>query len=105
MTDIYDVQQSIANRAMPIRHREFLGGPIVLWMSRDQRARDNWALLFAIEMANLHQTSLWVVFCFGGLYGKPWRPKEVVGKLKRMTYAGERPRYDVHTYLDYMKGL
>jgi deoxyribodipyrimidine photo-lyase len=38
-------------------------GPVLLWMSRDQRARDNWALLFAQELAWKQKTPLAVVFC------------------------------------------
>ena len=38
-------------------------GPVVYWMSRDQRTRDNWALLFAQEQALRVKTSLLVVFC------------------------------------------
>lgn len=38
-------------------------GPIVYWMSRDQRVHDNWALLFAQEMALEQKTSLGVIFC------------------------------------------
>ncbi len=38
-------------------------GPVVLWMSRDQRMNDNWALLFAQELAMKQKTSLAVVFC------------------------------------------
>lgn len=38
-------------------------GPIVYWMSRDQRAHDNWAFLFAQKMAFKQKTSLGVVFC------------------------------------------
>lgn len=38
-------------------------GPIVYWMSRDQRVRDNWALLFAQELALERKESLAVVFC------------------------------------------
>jgi deoxyribodipyrimidine photo-lyase len=26
-------------------------GPVVYWMSRDQRVQDNWALSFAVEKA------------------------------------------------------
>ncbi|MBS3819129.1 deoxyribodipyrimidine photo-lyase [bacterium] len=39
------------------------GGPILYWMSRDQRADDNWALLFAQEKALEQKVSLGVVFC------------------------------------------
>jgi deoxyribodipyrimidine photo-lyase len=63
MSDVEGMQPEHSARARRIRHREYHGGPIVLWMNRDQRAKDNWALLFAAEMANLHQTSLWVTFC------------------------------------------
>ncbi len=38
-------------------------GPIVYWMSRDQRVQDNWALLFAQEMALKNQKPLAVIFC------------------------------------------
>ncbi|MFW6243724.1 MAG: deoxyribodipyrimidine photo-lyase, partial [Desulfovibrionales bacterium] len=38
-------------------------GPVVYWMSRDQRASDNWALIFAQEQALARQTSLIVLFC------------------------------------------
>jgi len=37
-------------------------GPVVYWMNRDQRARDNWAMLFAREHARQRSTSLGVVF-------------------------------------------
>jgi deoxyribodipyrimidine photo-lyase len=38
-------------------------GPVVYWMSRDQRVRDNWALLFAQELALEEKAPLAVVFC------------------------------------------
>lgn len=38
-------------------------GPIVYWMSRDQRARDNWALLHAQDIAIEMKRPLEVVFC------------------------------------------
>ncbi len=38
-------------------------GPVVYWMSRDQRADDNWALIFAQEKAKQKGESLAVVFC------------------------------------------
>jgi len=37
-------------------------GPIVYWMSRDQRIQDNWALLFAQQLANEKHRHLAVVF-------------------------------------------
>ena len=38
-------------------------GPVVYWMSRDQRVYDNWALLFAQELAVERKSPLAVVFC------------------------------------------
>jgi len=38
-------------------------GPIIYWMSRDQRVQDNWALLFAQELAIQKKEPLAVVFC------------------------------------------
>lgn len=38
------------------------GGPVVYWMSRDQRAEDNWALTFAQELALKRGSPLGVVF-------------------------------------------
>jgi deoxyribodipyrimidine photo-lyase len=37
-------------------------GPVVYWMSRDQRAEDNWALIFAQELALKRRSPLGVVF-------------------------------------------
>jgi len=38
-------------------------GPVVYWMSRDQRVRDNWALVYAQEQARRMRAPLAVVFC------------------------------------------
>jgi deoxyribodipyrimidine photo-lyase len=38
-------------------------GPVVYWMSRDQRVADNWALIFAQELALERKVPLAVVFC------------------------------------------
>jgi deoxyribodipyrimidine photo-lyase len=37
-------------------------GPVVYWMSRDQRVKDNWALLYAVEQAHNLGSGLIVVF-------------------------------------------
>lgn len=47
----------IVNAAAPIQ------GVVVYWMSRDQRAHDNWALFYAIEEAKKRKTECLVVFC------------------------------------------
>ncbi len=38
-------------------------GPVIYWMSRDQRVHDNWALLYAQERALALHRGLIVVFC------------------------------------------
>lgn len=45
------------NRAAPA------AGPVLYWMSRDQRVADNWALLYARELAMASRQPLAVVFC------------------------------------------
>jgi len=46
-----------------LRPGEPAAGPVVYWMSRDQRVRDNWALLYAQEQARRQRVPLIVVFC------------------------------------------
>ncbi len=38
-------------------------GPVVYWMSRDQRVHDNWALLWAQQESIIRRKGLLVVFC------------------------------------------
>lgn len=52
-------------------------GPVIYWMSRDQRVSDNWALLYAQELAQKHDSPLAVAFClvpqFLGATGRQYR--------------------------------
>ncbi len=41
----------------------YAGGPVIYWMSRDQRARDNWALVYARSRALEYRARLLVFFC------------------------------------------
>lgn len=41
----------------------YSSGPVVYWMSRDQRVRDNWALLYARSRALEFRAPLVVLFC------------------------------------------
>jgi deoxyribodipyrimidine photo-lyase len=50
-------------RVRSINRKEPKQGAVVYWMSRDQRVRDNWALLFAQETALKARVPLAVVFC------------------------------------------
>src|SRR5512146_1344362 len=52
-----------------LRHRITLfkdgnrgSGPVIYWMSRDQRVHDNYALLYAGQLARQHHKPLGVVF-------------------------------------------
>jgi deoxyribodipyrimidine photo-lyase len=47
-----------------LKEAELAVGPVVYWMSRDQRAHDNWALLYAMEEAKKRKTECLVIFCF-----------------------------------------
>ncbi|MCQ8902671.1 MAG: deoxyribodipyrimidine photo-lyase [Methanothrix sp.] len=38
-------------------------GPVIYWMSRDQRVSDNWALLYSLDIARRLNEALAVVFC------------------------------------------
>ncbi|MFW5861691.1 MAG: deoxyribodipyrimidine photo-lyase [Spirochaetota bacterium] len=46
-----------------LNDKHIRNGPVIYWMSRDQRARDNWALLHAAFSAAEMGTPLVVVFC------------------------------------------
>jgi deoxyribodipyrimidine photo-lyase len=51
------------DRLFALNRERFGEGPVIYWMSRDQRAHDNWALIFAREMAADRGRPLGVVFC------------------------------------------
>ncbi len=49
-------------RVYNLNNKEIKNGSIVYWMSRDQRTSDNWALIFAKELAEENNRDLSVVF-------------------------------------------
>ncbi|MHB1356385.1 MAG: deoxyribodipyrimidine photo-lyase [Anaerolineae bacterium] len=51
------------NRIRVLNEDESKPGPVLYWMSRDQRVNDNWALLHAREMARQRTSALVVAFC------------------------------------------
>jgi len=51
-----------SDRARVLKEARDKRGPVVYWMSRDQRAEDNWALTFAQELAINRESALGVVF-------------------------------------------
>lgn len=50
-------------RITTLKERQVESGPVVYWMSRDQRADDNWALIYAQELAISRESPLAVTFC------------------------------------------
>jgi deoxyribodipyrimidine photo-lyase len=50
-------------RIHKLNQAESQPGPVIYWMQRDQRATDNWALLYAQEQALAMHQPLLVVFC------------------------------------------
>jgi deoxyribodipyrimidine photo-lyase len=50
-------------RSRLLRGTHDWAGPVILWMSRDQRMRDNWALLFAQHLGITRKSPLAVIFC------------------------------------------
>lgn len=58
------MQRTIDERRIRKLNQKPVGsGPVIYWMSRDQRVRDNWALLYAQELALENKVPLAVVFC------------------------------------------
>ncbi len=49
-------------RARQLNDKQLASGPILYWMQREHRTRDNWAILFAQELAIQNNTQLEVVF-------------------------------------------
>lgn len=52
----------LEKRGRQLNNVEIKPGPAVYWLSRDQRAKDNWAILATQELALARKESLIVVF-------------------------------------------
>jgi deoxyribodipyrimidine photo-lyase len=50
-------------RVRKLNSVEYTGGSVLYWMSREQRVHDNWALLFAQNLALSYNRPLRVAFC------------------------------------------
>ncbi len=55
-------------RIRPLNDKTLAKGPVIYWMSRDQRIKDNWALLHAQDLALELKTPLVTVFCLTPRY-------------------------------------
>jgi deoxyribodipyrimidine photo-lyase len=49
-------------RILQLNGKKMERGPVIYWMSRDQRVNDNWALLYALELAGNMDTPVMVAF-------------------------------------------
>ena len=58
MTSVVDTRRVRVLSDLPMKK-----GLVVYWMSRDQRINDNWALLYAQDLAIRKSVPLAVVFC------------------------------------------
>ena len=67
-----------SDRVRRIQKGDIGSGPVVYWMSREQRAHDNWPLLYAQEQALIMQKPFVVVFCFN--------PEEWQNNLRRSSF-------------------
>ncbi len=52
-----------SKRVRKLNNYEYKSGPIIYWMSRDQRVQDNLALLYCQEKAIHYKVPMIVVFC------------------------------------------
>ena len=59
---VFPMNVPLSHRLRPLNQLEYQGGPVVIRLSREQRARDNWALLYAQQLALSRQAPLAVVF-------------------------------------------
>ena len=60
-THLHNIQ--IAERGRTLKEGEIGSGPVVYWMSREQRVDDNWALLYAQKLSLELKKPLIVAFC------------------------------------------
>lgn len=74
-------------------------GPVLYWMSRDQRVEDNWALLFSISQAKLLEQPVAVVFCLvpNFLNAQPLHYGFMIKNLKAV--EGELRKANINFYL------
>lgn len=87
--------------------RPYWASKILEWTRTPEQAYE-----FAIHLNDKYQLDgrdasgySGIAMVIGGLYDRPWASKEVLGKVKKLTYTGQRMRFDVHNYCEYVQGL
>jgi deoxyribodipyrimidine photo-lyase len=56
------MKQNFNERSRKLNDKEYHGGEIIYWMSRDQRIQNNWALIFTQNLAEEFKTSFRIIF-------------------------------------------
>lgn len=56
-------ERTIQRRARYVRDRPIRPGPLIYWMTRDQRVEDNWALIYSLKIADEHNVPMGIAFC------------------------------------------
>lgn len=64
----YEVEKIHADRVYVLHHGKQGKGAVLYWMSREQRAADNWPLLYAQELARAQERPLACVFCLADAF-------------------------------------
>lgn len=87
--------------------REYWANKIMEWTRSPEEA-----FSFAIQLNDRYSLDgrdpigyTGIAMVIGGLYGRPWMPKEVLGKVRRMTYTGARLKFDIHAYQEKVKNM
>ena len=57
------MQEMLQKRIIILNETPAGKGPVIYWMSRDQRVNDNWALIYSQELAIREKVPLTVLFC------------------------------------------
>lgn len=88
MTDTKRGILSLRGREISDKRNVLKTGPVLYWMSRDQRAEDNWALLAALELAREQGRNVEVVFALAPAFlGATWRAYDFLLRGLRETEA------------------
>ena len=86
MQSFVDVRRSRSLNGKPIKR-----GPIIYWLSREQRTNNNWSLLFAQELALKSQQPLLVIFTLSDSFlGATWRQYDFMLRGLQEVEAGLR---------------
>jgi deoxyribodipyrimidine photo-lyase len=57
------MEDMLQKRIRVLKEAPTAKGPVIYWMSRDQRAKDNWALIYSQKLALRERVPLIVAFC------------------------------------------